>query len=94
MPEGLPCRVSDYLQPVGWAGRIVCNDKRGVLEKSIAPLPTRFNITADNWIIIGPNFRVAWVEYSAPFSTKKGLRSLHYRLTPGIGSRRLLFEGA
>ncbi|MEZ0148233.1 MAG: transposase [Candidatus Reddybacter sp.] len=30
MPDGLPCRLSDYLELVDWTGRIVRDDKRGV----------------------------------------------------------------
>ncbi|MBQ0721734.1 MAG: transposase, partial [Gammaproteobacteria bacterium] len=35
MPEGIPCRLSDYLELIDWTGRIVRDDKRGAIDKNI-----------------------------------------------------------
>lgn len=31
MPKGLPFRLTDYLELVDWAGRVIRNDKRGTI---------------------------------------------------------------
>ena len=56
MPDGLPCRLSDYLELVDWTGRIVRADKRGAIDKDIPPILTRLSISADNWLILSTQF--------------------------------------
>jgi hypothetical protein len=39
MPNGLPFRLTDYLELVNWTGRILRNDKRGANSQTIEYRP-------------------------------------------------------
>ncbi|WP_283786379.1 transposase [Bermanella sp. WJH001] len=52
MPAGLPFKLTDYLKLLDWTGRIIREDKRGAISKTLPPILQRLNINADNWIEI------------------------------------------
>jgi len=94
MPEGLPCRLSDYLELVDWTGRIARNDKRGAMDKNLPPLLSRLNITADHWLTLSTQFEGRFGRVIGTLQhLKQACVTLHYRRTPSVANCRLLFEG-
>ncbi|AJQ95513.1 hypothetical protein [Gynuella sunshinyii] len=49
MPEGLPFKLSDYLELVDWTGRAIREDKRGFFAESLPPILNRLNISGKQW---------------------------------------------
>ena len=41
----------DYLELVDWSGRIIRDDKRGFIDKTLPPILTRLDITPERWRI-------------------------------------------
>ena len=94
MPEGLPCRLSDYLELVDWTGRIVRNDKPGAMDKNLPPLLTRLNITPDHWLTLSTQFEGRFGRVIGTLQhLKQACITLRYRRTPGMANCKLLFEG-
>ncbi len=94
MPEGLPCRLSDYPEVLDWTGRIVRDDKRGAMDKNIPPLLTRLNITADHWLTLSTQFEGCFGRVIGTLQyLKQACTALHYRRTPGMSNCKLLLEG-
>jgi len=94
MPQGLPCRLSDYLELVDWTGRIVRDDKRGAIDKNIPPLLIRLNITGKHWLTLSTQFEGRFGHVIGTLQhLKQACTALHYRRTPGMASCKLLFEG-
>lgn len=44
MPKGLPFRMTEYLEPVDWAGRTIRDDKCGVIDGGLPPIFERLNL--------------------------------------------------
>ena len=94
MPEGLPCRLSNYLELVDWTGRIVRDDKRGAIDNSIPPLLSRLNISAENWLTLSTQFEGRFGRVIGTLRhLKQACAALDYRRTPGKANCKLLFEG-
>ncbi len=56
MPDGLPFRLTDYLELVDWTGRIIRKDKRGAMQKTVPPVLDRLGISVDNWMTMANDF--------------------------------------
>ncbi|CAG8998276.1 MAG: hypothetical protein CENE_00218 [Candidatus Celerinatantimonas neptuna] len=52
MPEGLPFKLTDYLELVELTGRVVRDDKRGSIDLSLHPILQRLNLTSADWFDI------------------------------------------
>ena len=50
MPEGLPFKLSDYLELVDWTGRLLRDDKRGAIPDNLPPILERLGMEPKNWI--------------------------------------------
>ncbi len=56
MPQGLPFRLTDYLELVDWTGRQIREDKRGAIPGDIPPLLQRLQIDSRHWQYLSQNF--------------------------------------
>ena len=56
MPDGLPFRLTDYLELVDWTGRIIREDKKGHIANNIPPILERLNIDAKYWQYLTTQF--------------------------------------
>ena len=56
MPQGLPFRLTDYLELVELSGRVMRSDKKGHVNYSLPSILKRLNIQADNWITLTTTF--------------------------------------
>ncbi|MEZ0150406.1 MAG: hypothetical protein AB9Q19_14000 [Candidatus Reddybacter sp.] len=94
MPDGLPCRLSDYLELIDWTGRLVSDDKRGAMDNSTPPLLSRLNISADNWLTLSTQFEGRFGRVMGILRhLKQACAVLDYRRIPDMSSCKLLFEG-
>src|SRR5690606_14036439 len=50
MPEGLPFKLTDYLELVDWTGRILRDDKRGAISENLPPILERLEIEPKIWL--------------------------------------------
>ncbi|WP_063334517.1 transposase [Marinomonas sp. TW1] len=56
MPDGLPFKLTDYLELVDMTGRIIREDKRGSIDASLLPILQRLNTSSENWLCIATEF--------------------------------------
>jgi len=56
IPKGLIFNLIDYIELVDWTGRVIRDDKHGVIPKSGLPILTRLNISTDHRIELSTNF--------------------------------------
>ena len=85
MPQGLPFRLSDYIELVDWTGRIMRDDKRGVIKNELPPILDRLNIDPKHWHYMTQHFEShfkRWV--GSAYTLKKACEKLGYQRTPGL----------
>jgi hypothetical protein len=56
MPNGLPFRLSDYLELVDRTGRILRDDKRGSIPEYMPPILVQLNINPKHWCYLSQQF--------------------------------------
>ena len=52
LPDGLPFRLTDYLELVDWTGRIIRDDKRGAIDGSTPAILERLDIDTEHWLYL------------------------------------------
>ncbi len=92
MPDGLPFKLTDYMELVDWSGRILREDKRGAIPNDFPPILQRLNMEPQHWLYLTK-------EYESPFKGLVGsvnkLRQacalLGYQRLPGLRNCALFF---
>ena len=56
IPNGLPFRLTDYLELVDWTGRILRDDKRGAIPESTPQILKQLNIDPKQGCYLSQNF--------------------------------------
>jgi REP element-mobilizing transposase RayT len=56
MPDGLPFKLTEYLELVELTGRVIRDDKRGHIYNNIPPILQRLGIEAKNWMELTTKF--------------------------------------
>ena len=56
MPNGLPFRLTDYLELVDWTGRILRDEKRGAIPEYTPPILQQLGIDPKHWCYLSRNF--------------------------------------
>ncbi|MDF1764225.1 MAG: transposase [Oleibacter sp.] len=56
MPDGIPMRLTDYLEIVDWTGRQIRDNKRGYISEAEPAIMARLGIDAEHWLYITQNF--------------------------------------
>jgi hypothetical protein len=56
MPKGLPFRLQDYIELVDWTGRVMRDDKRGYINKTVPPILARLQLDTKNWLYLTQHF--------------------------------------
>ena len=92
MPKGLPFRLTDYLELVDWSGRILREDKRGVISGYIPPVLQRLNIEPKHWLYLTKNFESPFKGMvGSVFKLKQTCVALGYERTPGLRACKQFF---
>jgi len=55
-PEGLPFKLTDYLELIDLTGLVIRADKAGCLDISLAPILQRINLTSEQWLEVSTGF--------------------------------------
>jgi hypothetical protein len=50
MQQGLPFKLTEYLELVELTGRVIREDKRGYIENNLPPILQRLGIETDQWL--------------------------------------------
>jgi hypothetical protein len=56
MPNGLPFRLTDYLELVDWAGRMLRDNKRGSISENVPPILMQLNIDPKHWCYLSQHY--------------------------------------
>ena len=87
MPDGLPFRLTDYLELVDWTGRQVREDKRGSIEEGLPCILKRLDIAEDHWLYMTQNFESSFKTLvGAVHSLEKVCREMGYQRMSGRSS--------
>ena len=92
MPKGLPFRLTDYIELVEWMGRILRDDKRGVINENVPPILERLNIKAKHWVYMTQHFESRFKALvGSVFKLKLACEQIGLRRTPGLASCKKCF---
>ena len=92
MPKGLPFRLTDYLELVDWSGRILREDKRGVISGDILPVLQRLSIEPKHWLYLTKNLESPFKGMvDSVFKLKQTCVALGYERTPGLRACKQFF---
>jgi len=87
MPQGLPYRLSDYLELLDWTGRIIRDDKRGAIPGNTPKILDRLNIEAKNWLHSAQHFERSFKLFAGKMaSVKAACQALGYQRIPKVGA--------
>lgn len=92
MPDGLPFRLTDYLELVDWTGRQIREDKRGFIDASLPTILKRLDIDEEHWLYMTQNFESSFKTLvGAVHSLRKVCEEMGYQRIPGRSSCEVLF---
>ena len=84
-PDGLPFRLTDYLELVDWTGRVLREDKRGSIYNKLPPILQRLNIESKHWLYMTQNFESQFKSLvGSVFKLQQICQKLGYQRTPGV----------
>ncbi len=87
MPFGLHFRLTDYLELADWTGRIVRDDKRGVIPLNTPTIVERLNIAPKHWLYCATQFESRFKAFvGTVYKLQAACETLGYRRSPGIGA--------
>jgi REP element-mobilizing transposase RayT len=95
MPDGIPMRLTDYLDLVDWTGRQIKENKRGAISGSKPAIMDRLEIDAEHWLYITQNFESEFKDIVGAVDEVKSKISLFWddqrerRRTAGIQACKL-----
>ena len=94
MPEGLPFRITDYLELVDWTGRIIREDKKGHIAKDIPPILQRLTIDPQHWHYLTTQFESPFKNLvGAVHEMRQACERLGQQWAQGIKECERLFSG-
>ena len=92
MPEGLPFRLTDYLELVDWTGRQIRTDKRGSIDEQLPCILERLGIDEDHWLYMTQNFESSFKTLvGAIHALREACKNLGYQRIPGRSASEALF---
>jgi len=92
MPDGLPFRLTDYLELVDWTGRQIRANKRGSIDGGLPCILARLDIDEEHWLYMTQNFESSFKTLvGAVHSLRKVCEEMGYQRMPGRASCEALF---
>jgi len=87
MPQGLPYRLSDYLELLDWTGRIIRAEKRGAMPDNTPEILSRLKISSKNWLHSAQHFERSFKLFAGKMvSVKAACEPLGYQRIPKVGA--------
>ena len=92
MPNGLPFRLTDYLELVDWTGRILRDDKRGAIPGNVPPILAQLNIDPKQWCYLSQHFESDFKSLvGSAYKVKAACEALGQQWAQGIRACRTAF---
>ena len=86
-PEGLPFRLIDYLDLVDGTGRILRQDKRGVIPADLPSILDRLGLEPDHWRYLTTHFESRFKGLVGHvYRLKQAARNRGLKRAPGLGA--------
>ena len=93
MPQGLPFKLTDYLELVELTGRVIREDKRGYIEKHQPPILQRLGIEPESWIKMTTSFEKTFKDLVGnPTLMDTAIALLDRKRRPGIANCKALLN--
>lgn len=91
MADGIPFRLTDYLELLDWTGKIIRADKRGHIPVYLPPLLERLQIDPKHWLYCSTQFESRFKNLvGAKQRLKQACKDLGYQRSPGLAQSKLL----
>lgn len=85
MPEGLPFKLTDYLELVELTGRVLRNDKRGAIANNLPPILQRLGIEPESWLKLTTSFETSFKDLvGSPTALENAISILDRKRRPNI----------
>ena len=95
MPEGLPFKLTDYLELVDWTGRIIRKDKKGHIHHNTPPILERLNIDPEHWEFLATQFESPFKNFvGSVYEMKKACQTVKQQWVQGITHCERLFSNS
>jgi hypothetical protein len=92
MPNGLPFRLTDYLELVDWTGRILRDDKRGSIPEDVPPILVQLNIDPKHWFYLSQHFESEFKSLvGTAYHVKAACKQFGQQWAHGIRASRTAF---
>jgi REP element-mobilizing transposase RayT len=92
MPAGLPFRLTDYLELVDWSGRILRDDKKGVIPGELPVILQRLQMDTRHWCYLNRHFEHPFKHLvGAAHHVRSACQALGQRWVQGISQCERLF---
>ena len=93
MPQGLPFKLTEYLELVELTGRVIREDKRGHIEKHHPPILKRLGIEPESWIKMTTSFEKTFKDLVGnPTLMDSAIALLERKRRPGISNCKALLS--
>lgn len=93
MPDGLPFKLTEYLELVELTGRVIREDKRGYIEKHQPPILQRLGIGAESWVKMTTSFEKTFKDLVGnPALMDTAITLLERKRRPGIANCKALLS--
>jgi REP element-mobilizing transposase RayT len=93
MPDGLPFKLTDYLELVELTGRVLRDDKRGAISDALPPILQRLGIEQDNWLKLTASFETSFKDLvGSPTALDKAITILDRKRRPSIKNCQALLS--
>jgi hypothetical protein len=92
-PLGIQMKLTDYLELVDCTGKILRNDKRGVISSSAEKILNRLKIGEEQWLDMASNFEERFSSFvGGESSLRIACDHLKYQRPPGLATCKLMFH--
>ncbi|GLS26529.1 transposase [Marinibactrum halimedae] len=93
MPEGLPFKLTEYLELVDWTGRHLRSDKPGAIDSKLPLILNRLGIDIKHWLYMTQHFESRFKGLvGSVYSLKKACQSLGMKRISGLSACSELME--
>jgi len=83
--SGLAFSLTEYLELVDWTGRIIRDDKKGVIKQQTPPILSQIKMDTDHWLYSCQHFENRFKRLvGSAYALRAVCKRLDYQRTPGL----------